>query len=396
MCSLSYYWHMITVKALGGCGEDARNCFYVDDERYHILLDCGVKREIASVETVYPALSRDMAASLDAVLLSHAHEDHSAGLPYLYELGYRGPIYASRPTIALARGFMRKWVSYVKDNGGALPFDEANIDCLDFQDIEKAMNLGIRSGRSAHMLGSLWFFLEPSRILYTGDLCLDSLLLAHDELPKCDVLVVDSAYASRKIDQAKQYKALEASAIKTLERGGKILLPVPVNGRGIDMMLYLRSCGLGLDVQASIMDNAQALYRETAWIKPSPLWSELENHKKDSRIIIRGDGMMTSKSAMESYDALKGSSANTVVLTGHMANGTLGEKVLDHKLEDPIEVDEITIKVHPDCYDVIKTVQSCEPKAVMLFHSLESQALCSEIEALGIKATCTALGQLIL
>ena len=76
--------------SLGGSGEDCRSCFYLTGPKANILLDCGVRREIHSpASRVYPALTEEIARSLDAVFLSHAHEDHTAALPYLYKLGYR-------------------------------------------------------------------------------------------------------------------------------------------------------------------------------------------------------------------------------------------------------------------------------------------------------------------
>ena len=76
------YFAMIKITSLGGSGEDSRNCFYVQGESFSFLLDCGVRREIADVSVVYPLLTEKIARSLDAVFLSHAHEDHTAALPY--------------------------------------------------------------------------------------------------------------------------------------------------------------------------------------------------------------------------------------------------------------------------------------------------------------------------
>ena len=193
-----------TVTSLGGSGEEARNCFLVESGRHVILLDCGVRREaLGETGRVYPALTQDIASRLTAVFLSHAHEDHAAALPYLYELGYRGKIYGSGETIRLAGGFMKKWVSYVEAAGGKLPFSPEHIGRMEFCPIspgeQTVDGLRVVAGRSGHMLGSLWlrFDFDGKSLLYTGDMTLSGRLLATDLPPRSDGAVIDCAYAGR-------------------------------------------------------------------------------------------------------------------------------------------------------------------------------------------------------
>ena len=111
---------MIKIISLGGSGEDSRSCFLVQSENLSVLFDCGVRREIADVSRVYPLITKEIAENLDAVIISHAHEDHSAALPYLYALGYQGAVYASDETITLIPSYLRKWAQYVKSNNCVL------------------------------------------------------------------------------------------------------------------------------------------------------------------------------------------------------------------------------------------------------------------------------------
>ena len=175
---------MIKIKALGGAGEDSRNCFLLSTDSLNILLDCGVRREIAEVSRVYPLLTRETVSTLDMVIISHPHEDHTAALPYLYELGYRGDVYGSRETIELIPDYLRKWADYVEANDGQLPFDRHNIDLISYRTVDE-LDIPVRWGRSGHMVGSLWYLfeLEGHRILYTGDSTYDSLLLQMDNYP---------------------------------------------------------------------------------------------------------------------------------------------------------------------------------------------------------------------
>lgn len=400
---------MVTVESLGGSGEEARNCFFVSSGGTRFLLDCGVRREISAVGRVYPLITKEIASSIDAVFLSHAHEDHSAALPYLYELGYRGPVFCHSETMVLVKSFMRKWVSYVKDKGGILLFDENNIDLLDFHPLELGVNeisgVKVLAGRSAHMLGSLWyhFNFDGTTLLYTGDTCFDSLLLKADEMPACDILVADAAYAARTIDQKQQYENILASVCATISKKGTVLLPVPSNGRGIDLFLYLLEQKVPLIVNKRILKSCYALKDKVGWIYESSLWdakgSFIEaqdgaSDNLDGYAVLCPDGMMTSSISTQYFGKIKDDSRNKIIISGHVAAGSLGKMISDpeYRLKESIKlvVESIVIKVHPDQKDIKRLIQNAKPSAVMLFHAKpdDCKALSAWIENQNIRLVC--------
>lgn len=400
---------MVTVESLGGSGEDARNCFCVSAGGKRFLLDCGVRREISEVNLVYPHITKEMALSIDAVFLSHAHEDHSAALPYLYELGYRGPVFCHSETMRLAKGFMRKWVSYVKEKGGTLPFDENNIDLLDFHPLELGVNeiSGVRviAGRSAHMLGSLWYYFGfcGAALLYTGDACFDSLLLKADEMPTCDILIADAAYAARTIDQKQQYGNILASVYKTIVKNGTVLLPVPPNGRGIDLFLYLLEQKVPLIVEKSIVKSFYTLKDKAGWISETSLWEakgsfieaqDGESGNLDGYAVLCPDGMMTSPVSAQYFEKIKNGGRNKIIISGHVAAGTLGKMISnpEYRLRESIKlrVESTTIKVHPDQRDIKNLIEKAKPSAVMLFHAKteECESLSAWMGERNIRLVC--------
>ena len=398
---------MLEIKALGGSGEDSRNCYLVQWDNGSILLDCGVKREIAPVDVIYPLLTEEIAGNLDAVFLSHAHEDHTAALPYLYHLGYEGKVYATEETISLTPGFLRKWHDYAQSNNGIIPFDEEDINRVCFEKITEAPSCLIARGRSGHMLGSQWYLfgIEGKRILYTGDITYDGMLMAADELPKCDILITDCAYASKFIDQKESYEKLADIAGNTLKNGGHLLLPVPTNGRGIDMYLYLKKQGFNILADSAVIRNATALRQETSWLKETDLWSDPEDNvtvidKEIIRpevpsVIIVPDGMMTTFKAQSYYEMLRNDPSNRIVITGHSAKGTLADSIqlAEYRRENNVlaEVEKLTIKVHPDEDDVVDFVRKTEPEKVMLFHAKEKNCteLKRKIRNMGIEVSCS-------
>jgi Cft2 family RNA processing exonuclease len=400
---------MVTVEALGGSGEEARNCFHVSSGGKRFLLDCGVLREISTIGRVYPLITKEIASSTDAVFLSHAHEDHSAALPYLYELGYRGPVFCHPETMALAKSFMRKWVSFVKDRGGILPFDESNIDLLDFHPLElgvnKLSNVKVLAGRSAHMLGSLWYHFDfgGTTLLYTGDACFDSLLLKADEMPACDVLIADAAYAARTIDQKQQYEKILASVDETICKNGTTLLPVPSNGRGIDLFLYLLERKVPLIVDRSILKSMLALKDKARWTCESSLWdakgsfAEAQDGASDNLegyAVLCPDGMMTSPVSAHYLGKIKNDSGNKIIISGHVASGSLGKMISEpeyrRKESIKLAVESIVIKVHPDREDIKSLIKKIKPSAVMLFHATteDCASLSAWIEDRNIKCAC--------
>jgi len=393
---------MLKITSLGGCGEDSRNCFLLQYGGLSVLLDCGVRREIAEVSKVYPLLTEEIAVSLDAVILSHAHEDHTAALPYLYELGYRGEVYASAETISLTPPFLRKWVDYVKSSGGELPFREENIDSVRFRNIEDCP-LSLSYGRDGHITGGLWyrFELDGQSLLYTGDLTYDSLLLQADPLPQAQTLVIDSAYADRHLDQAAQYRKLSETAREVTASGGKLLLPVPANGRGIDMFVYLSTFDLPLFVEENIVKNTKGLVQQQNWIKPFDFprenYTVVSGSSRDellgrmrAGVYLFGDGMMTTAASRKYFEAVRDDSRSRIIISGHSARGTLANQLLqrDFLIQNDIKAaaEQLTIKVHNDFDDVVSLVSTVRPENVMLFHCKRSgcEALAEKLTGQGI------------
>ncbi len=397
---------MIRITSLGGSGEDSRNCFLIESEEANILLDCGVRREIADTQTVYPALTREIAGKLDAVVISHGHEDHTAALPYLYELGYRGKIYASLKTIRVIPGYLRKWIQYVKENGGELPFDEENVEKIEYETIEK-FPFPIEYGRSGHMIGALWylFTLEGHRILYTGDLTYDGMVLKADKLPPAETLIIDSAYASRSINQHNQYLNLLNIARDTVKDGGMVLLPVPANGRGIDMFLYLSLRDLPVFAEENIVRNTEGLKNHLYWLRDpeiQPGEYYVINNENRQAILEEGvpgvylfaDGMMTSAVSPLYFNAVKDSDRNIILITGHTARGTMANNLLSVLYRDEnnisCRVAPLTIKVHPDEDEVIFLAGKVGAANVVLFHSRREKAreLKEKLQEKGVTVIC--------
>ena len=432
----------IAVTSLGGSGEEARNCFLLEAGNHTVLLDCGVRREaLGEFDRVYPALTREIAGRLTAVFLSHAHEDHVAALPYLYELGYRGNVYGTEETIRLAGGFMKKWVDFVTSAGGSLPFSAEAMNRVAFSAIslgrQVVEGLSVTAGRSGHMLGSCWLRFEHGgkSLLYTGDMTLAGRLLATDLPPESDGAVVDCAYAGRTLSQAGQYGALVDLAEEVAAGGGKLLLPVPPNGRGSDILLHLCENLRGVPVyaEANVAALCGELLKERKWLRadvcgrisgageesngaglpcgridamnrantftnaisiPDVQSRSLALSAPGPAVYLTGDGMMSGPVAAAYFEALKGDARNCILITGHTARSALGSRIFEPALRAQAglaaRAERLTIKVHLDDQDVIALNRSVRAKKILLFHApLEStRELTGKLRNLGVDARC--------
>jgi len=388
----------VYLSAFGGSGENGRNCYTIGVGDEFILLDCGVKREIADGQVgFYPALTKEIVSKIKAVFLSHCHEDHVAGLPLLYELGYTGKVYGTRETIAETMGFVKKWMGYVEKNHGVLPFRPESADLIQLSEIElgkqEIEGIAFETGRSGHVLGGVWymFTIEGKRLLYTGDMCREPGVLAFDQPGACDAAIMNAAYAGKKIVQSEQFAALLNSVKETALAGGKVLLPVPPKGRGIEIAQFLGAQLAGTGIPVYVEDAVEKSYKQLAvqenWIKPgilSEFPASLRVLRTDEEraaawavsggaAYITPDGMLSTELGLRYFAALKGDEANKIIISGHAAKGTAGAGALDESYRAANGVkaagEKIVFKVHMDDDDIVDMCRLTGAKKAVLFHS---------------------------
>jgi predicted metal-dependent RNase len=124
----------VKITALGGFKEVGRSCVLLQTPKSNVLLDCGLNIDTSDSARAYPYLNAMNLAleQLDAVIISHAHLDHSGFLPYLYAYGYEGPTYCTPPTRDLMVLLQQDCVNVLHSDGKESPFGE--------RDIKKSLN----------------------------------------------------------------------------------------------------------------------------------------------------------------------------------------------------------------------------------------------------------------
>ncbi len=231
-----------------------------------LLLDCGIVQGGSRDRGVFPFDP----ASIDALLLSHAHVDHCGNIPALVRQGFHGPIYCTPATRSLIAVMLADNARIQEENSHvaqvvAGPDRPIERNGFSRQDVSHTvlqcitLDYGTRHtigdtiefhfADAGHLLGSAMIHIaisDPSgdhRITFTGDLGRRGLpyLRDADPVPECDLLLCESTYGGRRHDTLDQMAAkLGAILERTAERGGKVLIPAFSLGRTQLVLFYLR------------------------------------------------------------------------------------------------------------------------------------------------------------
>ncbi|WP_025683188.1 MBL fold metallo-hydrolase [Paenibacillus maysiensis] len=418
---------MTKLRIWGGAGEHGRSCYVLEGKQHRIMLDCGVKKEGTGQ---YPVFPPQEAERLTAVLLSHAHEDHSMALPLLYKYGYRGEVWTTKATAEQLGSYFRSWHTYVESRGGKLPYDERDIESIAYRYLEDEAPSGVWQeacpgvqimwGRSGHLAGAVWYMvdMEGKRLFFSGDYSRESELLAADapEPNLADISIMDNAYGMDIDPQPVKLERLRAGMGQILSSGGHVLLPVPAFGRGQELIVWASEQfpEQAMIVEPDIWQGLQRLSRLKEWLRPEvPARIERVLHsgrifvprdaaervrlleQNAAAMIVTGDGMMDSPQARWYYQYLSDhplsagdgegsgkSNHNGVILTGHASSGSFGKHLLDctnqktgQKTDrnDRCIVQHLIYKVHQGISDVRLMLKELPGKQVVLVHAPKPQ-----------------------
>ena len=274
------------LTSYGGADGVTGSKHLIDVGGTRILLDCGLFQGLKlHRERNWLPLPFDV-ASLDAVVLSHAHLDHSGFLPVLVKRGYRGPVYASTATRDLADVLLRDSAHLqeedarrinrygISKHGKALPL-YTGADAM--RAVQRITPLA--AGRTAkvgrvevsltpvgHLLGANAVTLAAGRerIVFSGDLGRDHdlLLPPPERIRRADVLLIEATYGNR-VHPKDDVQAMLGDVIRrTVHRGGSVLLPSFAVGRAQALLLVLQRLKRAGDIPPSVpifLDSPMAI-----------------------------------------------------------------------------------------------------------------------------------------
>lgn len=253
---------------LGATHEVTGSCFYLEVGQKHILIDCGMEQGIdAYVNKDIPVPIEE----IDAVLLTHAHIDHSGKIPLLYAKGFRGSVHATGATCKLCnimlqdsahiQMFEAEWHNRKARRSGA----ELTVPIYNMDDALNAITLfvpheyrvkeelwegiSIRFIDVGHLLGSasieLWITEDgqTKKIVFSGDIGNTNQPLIQDPqyITEADYVVMESTYGDRNHGERPDYiKELSSIIQTTFDKGGNIIIPSFAVGRTQELLYYIR------------------------------------------------------------------------------------------------------------------------------------------------------------
>lgn len=216
----------------GGFAEKGRTSLGVEADDYRLLLDAGVKTSARGDADYWPALGAEELRAQDAIVITHAHEDHVAALGWCIEHGFRGRVFMTAETARELDGCIADYA----DASHRARVRAAHIETLGVGD--NALQLGplrIGTGRSGHVAGGVWCSVDDvrTRIVYCSDVAPGSPVFAMDHLPRCDALVIDASYGDDVTDAATRAAAIAAWVAS---HPGGCVLPTPLYGRSAELL----------------------------------------------------------------------------------------------------------------------------------------------------------------
>jgi len=366
----------VRITTLGGVQEVGRSAFLLQTRESSVLLDCGVNPGSSRPFEAFPRFDHPSfeLESLDAVVISHAHLDHCGLVPFLYKYGYDGPVYCSAPTSNMMTLLQLDYLDVAGKQGVTPHYDQKDVrECVlhtiplrygVVTDIAPDIRLTLHN--AGHILGSSIAHLHVGEglhnLVYTGDYKYARTMLleaATTEFPRVETIITESTYGGPDDIMPSRLEAeerLTAIVNETLERKGKVLIPVPAVGRAQEIMLildgYMRR-GLmkeapvfieGMISEATAIHTAYPEYlgRE---VRHSILHEEVNPFQSDyftivehpsvrqdiidgePCIIMATSGMLEGGPVIEYFKSLAGDPKNTIIFVSYQIEGTMGKRV---------------------------------------------------------------------
>ena len=367
----------VRIHFLGAASTVTGSKFLVEHGSERLLVDCGLFQGLKDMrlrnwQPLPPAL-----AHVPAIVLTHAHLDHSGALPLLVRLGFHGKVHTTPGTKDLC-------AILLPDSGHIQEEDAAFANRHGFSKHHPAMPLYTRLDAMAslkhlaahpfharfeplpgwqlsfhpagHILGAASVLIEVAgrRILFSGDLGRpnDPVMLPPEAPPAADTLVIESTYGNRQHPNAEPFAELGPALVRACARGATVVAPVFAVGRAqavLHELVKLKAAGaiprqlpvfldspmavrttqlIGAHPQGLRLDAAdlQAMAHAATMVE-TPDQSKALARRHGPMLILAASGMATGGRVLHHLKRIAPDHRNMIILTGHQAEGTRGAKL---------------------------------------------------------------------
>jgi metallo-beta-lactamase family protein len=381
---------MASIHFLGAAGTVTGSKFLLEHEGRRVLIDCGLfqgKKELRRLN--WEPLPVPV-SSLDAIVLTHAHIDHTGGLPRVVQAGYDGPVYCTPGTRDLAALLLPDSAHLQEEearyaNKERFSRHDPALPLYGVKDAERAVRLMETFGyertkeilpgialtfyRAGHILGSAVCAFElkstGQRVVFSGDLGRYNapILRDPDKVSAATTLVVESTYGDREHGEKRPEEALCDAVKRAYERRGMVIIPAFAIGRTQELLYHLRNLEeagripeMDVFVDSPMACDATPIYlahpeehdlgmtslverrktplatRRTRFVT-SPNESKRLNMIEGPGIIISASGMATGGRVLHHMKNRLPDPRNTVLFVGYQSEGTRGRRLLNGEKE---------------------------------------------------------------
>ncbi len=397
---------------LGATGTVTGSKYLIEHNGTRVLVDCGLFQGLKELRLRNWARLPVDPASIDSVLLTHAHIDHSGYIPLLVKNGFKGTIYCSDATYDLCRillpdsGYLQEADAqranrhkYSKHKPALPLYTEKDAErCLQqFQTVDYDKPHKLENGltfslaRSGHILGSSFVRLydKQTSILFSGDLGRpdDPVMKAPESVQDTDYLVLESTYGDRLHKDEDPQEKIGQIIRETSARGGSVIIPAFAVGRTQSVLYYIHeliqtgaipSLPVFLDSPMAINatellsrhihehrlshEMSESVSHIAKYVRTAEESKALDHKNGMPAVIISASGMATGGRILHHLKYFLGDERNTILFTGFQAAGTRGARLVHGEDE---------IKIHGEMWPVRAQIE--------ILHNTSAHADYSEI-----------------
>ncbi|MEO2264652.1 MAG: MBL fold metallo-hydrolase [Nitrosopumilus sp.] len=417
------------VKVLGAANEVGRSGFLVNCNGTKLLLDYGVMFGRRGTPPGYPLHVKPK--DIDAIIITHAHLDHSGYVPSLFVSG-NTDVYATPPTFDLSKLLIEDMLK-IEKNSHPFGLPEVNnmmrnTKPIDFKQKVTKGNATFEFRESGHVLGGSTVLVESEgkKLFYTGDIKTNGSRMLREmdtDIGEIDLLITESTYAkTEQIPRKESEAGLIEFANQVMDRKGILFIPSFSVERSQEMACILRSAdfkhkiimdGMALKVNEIMFKHPQYLRDPKIFAEAIKSSTAIREHAERKRamgepcVVISPAGMLVGGNAVYYLQQLSFNAKNGIALVSYQGEGTPGKKLLDtgkvstrgKDLNVTAEVKQFQFSGHADkkeLFDFMSKIKG-NPKVCTVHGDSEScEMFATEIhEKFGFEAHAPAVGDTI-